>query len=353
MSFKHDFYFLLLIIVSICGSCKNSAKEDPLAFVPPLFPAEIEVTPRYLDVDFITGEAMDIKLKDTVLLVRSYDGDRFIQVFDKRNGKRLSSMITRGRGPGELLAIQSVYVQKDTIYVYSAMDGSLYKYFSDSSYCASMPDDIVSFGANRTLIYAYPFKNKYLGLSSNTKTRIIVFDEYGIRESEYTKYPDFTDLGYDHPIVLRNLFMGSQRLNIKPDNTKFALTNSRGTTLEIFSLAGDTVSLHKEKRFYPPKVKIIDKNYQLESLPEQISGFWDITSSDNYIYTAFCGDMVKDYSNSAHYVYVFDWDGNPIKSYKIKGGMRRITIDSENRKIYFSAKDAEGGDIFGYFDILE
>jgi len=61
-------YIIAVLIAIIVWSCRNSAEEDSLAFIPPTFPDVIEVTPTYLNTDFITGSVMELKVKDSVLL---------------------------------------------------------------------------------------------------------------------------------------------------------------------------------------------------------------------------------------------------------------------------------------------
>ena len=339
---------LLLIALWSCG---DSDEQDPLAFIPPVFPEEIEITPTYLDVDIISGVVMEIEVKDTTLLLRSYDGKRNIQVLDKRSGKFISGMIPAGRGFGELISVISISVREDSVYAYSIMDSRLYKYSSDSVYYALQPDNVVNFN-DRTLILVYPVKNKYIGLLSRNK-RIKIYDEFGIEESAYDKYPDFSNIGYSDSVVVRNILFSTQSISVKPDNTKFVSAHSWGAMFEIFSLSGDAVSLYREKRFYPPKVSVLKPFKDVEGLPDQVSGFWGVTSTDNYIYLSFCGEKFSEERRTAHYVYVFDWEGNPVRSYKIKGGIRKLDIDSENRKIYFSTRNADGEERLGYFDVRE
>ena len=348
---KYCKYIIVALLLIGLWSCGNLVEQDPLAFIPPIFPEEIEVTPTYLDVDIILVATLGITVKDTALLIRGYDGKRRVHVVDKRNGKHITGMALHGRGPGELTSVQSVSVRGDSIYIYSGASHVLHKYYSDNSYYDPEPNDVIQFN-DGTLYLVYPFKNKYIGFLTRDK-RIRVYDELGIVESAYNRYPDFGNIGYSDSIIVRNTLFSTQSISIKPDNTKFVSAHSWGAMFEIFSLAGDTISLYKEKRFYPPKVNVIKPFKDVEGLPDQVSGFWGVTSTDSYIYLSFCGQKFSEERKTAHYVYVFDWDGNPVRSYKVVGGIRVLDIDSFGKRIFFNTKNAEGEERFGYFDVLE
>ena len=222
-------------------------------------------------------------------------------------------------------------------------------------YYNATPSDGLSF-RDRRIGGLHPFKDKYLIEKTPVQgnPRFSIFDSDGEVEFEYTRYPDFSSIGYDDPNIVGRMFFGRSRISIKPDNTKFVITMGGGAMLEIFSLAGDTISLIKEKRFYPPKYELTNKIANpIASLPGMVPGFLYVCATDSYIYASFSDKLQGVSGTTDHYLYVFDWEGNPVKSYKIAGGLRCFDVDVENKRVYFAKSDAEKGELFGYFDILE
>ena len=347
-------YILSIIIGIAIFGCNNFTKEGPLAFVPPIFPEEIEIVPSYFEANMVAMSAFRLYLKDTVLLARAYDGERLIQILNKKSGEKISAILPYGRGPGEMTSSPDLFVLEDSIYAYSITDSKLYKYYSIRDYTGIMPNDIINFN-NRLLSWVRPFKNKYLAGTNARNNRFIIYDVNGNEEFLYTKYPDFDDIGYNDSLTVRNIFLGGTDVGVKPDGTKFAIVLSHGAMLEIFSISENTISLHKEKRFYPPKMEITDGSLKsVQALPSQIRGFYDIKTTDEYIYALFDGTRLDGEFIPPSYIYVFDWDGNPVRSYKVKGGLMRFALDAENKMIYCTTMDMETKEEpLGYFSILE
>jgi|GEM_PF-1782396 hypothetical protein len=341
-------YFCIFIAILLLG-CRGP-EQDPLAFIPPVFPETVEVTPAYLETDMISSQPIDMHIRDTAILIISYDGKYLLQAIDKRSGKHISGMIHRGRGPGEMSGIQTLSVLGDAIYAYSIMEAKMQIYHSFSDYAAAQPDSVIYFG-NRSVGAILPFKDRYVGWSRSIEKRYITFDKDGVETSAYSKYPELPGVSDMHTI--RSIWWPSQLLRVKPDQSKFVVSRCRGAMLEIFSLAGDTISLLKEKRFYPPKVKVLERG-EVESLPEEILGLTYAATTDKYIYAVFQGKSTFDTSVSDNWVYVFNWEGEPVRSYKVKGGVARIAFDAPERRMYIQTRTADGGeDRYGYFTVKE
>jgi len=99
MKRKYIICYLFTLLI-LCG-CRDRAKENPLAFIPPIFPDEIKITPVIFDEEYIMSPIIDLYISDTIIFARSTDANgRTVQIIDVCNGEKISSMIPSGRGPG-------------------------------------------------------------------------------------------------------------------------------------------------------------------------------------------------------------------------------------------------------------
>ncbi len=115
-----------------------------------------------------------------------------------------------------------------------------------------------------------------------------------------------------------------------------------GSIIQIFNVITDSITLYKEVGFDRPIVNYHSKTSYVIN-PACPVGMWSVKTTDDYIYTLYSGEKLKDLTNNknallANYVYVFDWDLNPVKSYKIKGGrVVRLAIDQGENRAYIAS----------------
>lgn len=89
------------------------------------------------------------------------------------------------------------------------------------------------------------------------------------------------------------------------------------------------------------KIKSGNKTITAHNKEDERNGFIAATSDENYIYTLYSGksmnvNSVKELTNAflSNVVYVFDWEGRPIKKYQLDEEVRSITIDQKDNVLY-------------------
>jgi hypothetical protein len=66
-------------------------------------------------------------------------------------------------------------------------------------------------------------------------------------------------------------------------------------------------------------------------------GFITATVSKDYVYVLYSGRTVKEFGGGFTFgrkIFVFDWDGNPVKCYELNRDAFQIGVDSENKSLY-------------------
>ena len=85
----------------------------------------------------------------------------------------------------------------------------------------------------------------------------------------------------------------------------------------------------KVKRFY-----LDSRIKEAEAISSKYTLYvWGLIGTDKYVYVGFC-NAEKGQDPEQKLIYVFDWEGNPVKRYELPFSGRSFTVNSENTKLY-------------------
>jgi hypothetical protein len=170
-------------------------------------------------------------------------------------------------------------------------------------------------------------------LNSNKKFQIINLSNGEIREEfgDYFNIPE--NLNTE---TLKQYFQFTSTTS--PDGSKVASGYRWHDQIEIFNL--------ESKKGFAIKLPTLINNlfalqidasgrYSLERGGEIQHCFMNISSTENYIYGLFSGK--KDLEENAFFgshVYVYDWEGNPIKQINLDRDVMTISISPDDKRLY-------------------
>jgi hypothetical protein len=95
--------------------------------------------------------------------------------------------------------------------------------------------------------------------------------------------------------------------------------------------------------------QVKDEN-KISFIPKKGSknGFITADVTNKYIYSLYSGKVIntssiKELSDSflSKYIYVFDWEGKPVKRYELDQEVRSITVDEKNNILYAASYSGE------------
>ncbi|KAF5045841.1 TolB-like 6-blade propeller-like protein [anaerobic digester metagenome] len=343
---------IILIFAFALFSCKSKESGDSERYIMPEFKQKLSVTPKYINYVNKDRNFMDIYfmlVKDDYLLLKSADETNLIQVFNKNTGAYLTGIAPMGRGPGEYPMTVSFFFLDDTLCIYDRRQ-LIVNYYDKDFINKRIPFKRIKLEGANGFIQIVPYRHGFI-TAPLTYTRFIIQDKTGIQIGQYAQYPKFKAID-DSVAIRETLFLEKNEIDIKPDHTKLVSATLAGAIIEIFSLNGDRISLNKEIRLLPPTLlRRKDNTYTTSN--ESYMGFWNIKTTDDYIYMIFSGKKFKDHkkNNTGNYIYVYDWEGNPVKSFQINGGVYRFALDEDEQRIYLINFDKDGNERIGYFDL--
>lgn len=339
----------ILLLTFVLVSCKSKDSANSETYTMPVFKQELSVTPKYIKKDKSLAQILYMQVYKDNLLFKSSDDNNLVQVFNKNTGKYVAGIAPRGRGPGEYPMTVSFFFLGDTLCVYDRQQ-LVVNYYDRDFIANKIPFKQIQIEGANGYLQIVPYKQGFITVPTKGN-RFIIQNETGEQIGKYTHYPNFNAIN-DSSIVREALFTGSHEIDIKPDHTKLVSATFAGAIIEIFSLNGNKISIDKEIRLLPPTLlKRKDNSYTTSN--ESYIGFWNIKTTNDYIYLIFSGKTLQEHKKHrcGDYIYVYDWDGNPIKSYKINGGVYRFAVDENQQKIYFITYDQEGDEILGSFSL--
>jgi len=338
----------LCILISLLNSCRSESTF--LEFKHPNFIERIKVKPTKLNFDKPLGAFRSMIIIDSMLIVSAYDKQYVIHVFNKKDGSSIKQLLQIGNGPGEFIQMGFHVTSIDkSIYVYSPGMRLIRKYNFPKILNEMMSEEEVKFDVS--LMFAEPIGDRFLA-STFSKERFLLLNNKGKIVSKYNDFPRLSK-NVDTNAV-RKFFLNYQRVSIKPDKSKFVVTTSAGAIMQIFNILGDSIILYKQKGIDSP-ILSTEKGSVGIADDECKVGMWSIQTTDEYIYTLYSGSKIKDLNNNnsfmADYIYIFDWQGMPVKCFEIEGGrIERFGLDRENGRIFLYSTSKEGEQALSYFD---
>lgn len=135
-----------------------------------------------------------------------------------------------------------------------------------------------------------------------------------------------------------------------PSKDVIAFFQSKAAIMGIIQVEDQDLTI-KENCFWESEDKEVISRKTRYSVQKKgaRNGFITASVSENYVYVLYSGKIFNHRSEESlsnaffsEFVYVFDWNGNPIKHYKLDQEVRSIAIDEENGTLY--AASYSGGE---------
>lgn len=248
---------------------------------------------------------------------------------DKRISKRY---LSRGRGPGEVIGVRNFGINKDYLWVY---DVTLKKMLVADKY------EILDEDSN-VILKDYPIKHGFYTACLGNN-----LSYYGVgNESKFNKIEEI-NLSSDKFIrefgkfesVPSNASVNSVKqvyqsfIYIKPKNDKAVLSYRFTDLIEIYDINTKTSkAIHGPNK---PDVNYNLVNGNMHRTDETTHAFIGGATTDEYIYLLYSG-KTNNLRNPFYgkSIYVYDWDGNPIKKLSLDREVLCFTVLDDNKTIY-------------------
>jgi hypothetical protein len=285
---------------------------------------------------------------DSTLTIRNggrhRGGQDLLYLIDLRNN-HVSQGIPNGNGPKEILTLGSLKRVDSLIYAYDIPRKVVYVLNLNES---RRRQDIIYDEYYRISTEQHPFRLHKL--NDGFLAIGLFFDEgafmrINMNTNQYEisgQYPEFQSTDRLSNLLKSMLYNGT-RTSVKPDQTRFVYAPNIAGYLAIYSLADD-IRLIKETKYFEPIFVGAHSDYEQPRFTKDTKlSACDIASTDEYIYLLYSGKTLEiNKMVVGDYLLVYDWDGNPVRYYKLDVPLSSMDIDFENKTIYGVAYNPEG-----------
>lgn len=324
----------LPLLLCACGS----ERENPA----PLVEASVtELRGKVLSQSDSLAMPGSIDVMGDALVVTDGLSARMVRIFDRHDGRQISSFGRKGSGPGEFQAPAHADVVPGSTTAFWVHDQSLRR----TSYFDLARDTLNPLAAGRRSVSYEPGPmplyvrwtgdGTLVGSGIITPGRLGIFDGTGKLVRTAGEIPGRD--GRTPEVVLQHAYSGP--LVAKPDRSRLALANRHADRLEIFDAAGKALrTVHVRDGFMPAFVtQTTREGPVMASGDEMRFGYIDAAATESAIYGLFSGVRRMDRPGRAAFgdiVYVFDWEGRVTGVLKLDALAIAMAVDSDNRTLY-------------------
>jgi hypothetical protein len=322
--FKKYYLFCFLFLLG----CSEYQDKDPLICFKSE-PVQLVATIIPTDKPVLLGGTVAL-IEDTLLAIQTYQEDTLLTFINVLNGKTVKRMVSRGRGPGEMLMLKFCsQTNKNQLWIFDPnqpgvhfidnqviMTDALYKPVAKLRSLDLFKID-TCFVASGFSVYNHRFR--IFDSKGNTVDTCLHYQKPGI----YQKIPDHIySTGYQGWYT------------VHPDNNKFVFAAFFGCRFQIFDFVNNTIQPKVDLFFWDPvlreenRVCILDRQSKM--------GFQNIDSNQQFIYALYSGKTKADHLDelTCSHLLVFDWDGNPVKRYLLDTPLSSFCMNEAGTKLY-------------------
>lgn len=328
-----------LIISLLVSGCIDNSKDEFINSFKQIQTIELQNSQIRLNKgNPLLSYMFEMIYSDSLLFINeSPDPEYCMKIVDLRT-KTIRNFAKKGKGPTEIQAQAcgfSVDYLNRKLYV---TDRKYYYVYS-----------IDSLLINRDIpLYSFPLKPKEATFLKTTYCNNYIvgsaianrFALYNIETKVCTGKFQYT-IG---PMVEQASFYSHPSKNI------VAWFQSNSATMGLLQIKNDTITMiehswwkSKNKEFSNGKVR------GSTSSKDEKNGFITAAVSEEFVYSLYSGKNFDHRSIEkltrayfSQYVYVLDWEGKPVKRYKLDQEVRSIAIDARNNMLYGASH--EGGE---------
>lgn len=279
---------------------------------------------------------------DSLLIMSSPSRNHLFKIVDLKNDRFVQNYGKKGNGPGELAFpsfIQRIPENKGRIAIFSKPAFTFYETSVREvlESADSKPNKVVAGIDFNTQKVARAKNRKYVavGIYSN---RFATIDENGDTLKTFLDYPFKEDYENTNYQTLAMAFQGG--LIVKPDGSRAVFAVSNSANVDIIDLQDfSNPTLVKRIHSWKPSFSDQSSGNSLSTAVKRDNrfGYTDVTVSENFIYLLLSGRTLEKYGNDAfqaNRLLVFDWSGNPVRSFLLEKDTRAIAVDETDSYLY-------------------
>lgn len=337
--------YLLIIQLLFLISCSGNRENESLNSI---FQERTLLKGKDITYDeMFLGMPGTIFYLDSSLVILDNGADKFFHLIDLHQDQYVGNFGIKGQGPNEFLQPFSFQnITDKEVGVFDLWQKALFGIniealkngdtnFPKRFSCGSL----VSFTVAPTI------DSTYLSMGTYEDCLFKLLDKNGRLLNNYFEYPYRDSAEKEISNRVRAMaYQGVLRSN--PDNDKFIFAISASPIINFYKVKDKSISEVKCWNFGYPTYKPEEEKEQVSATMDSADkmGFIDAYVTDQFVYVAYSGKSFKDVRMKcfeATDIFVFDWKGNPVKSYQLDTPITHFCVSSNDNAIYAISKQPE------------
>lgn len=334
---KKSYLLLIIYILTICACNKNEKIENAMLFSRNNFKQFNNLKGEIFPIDTL-WKPIRIWSQDSSLITVDMYCDYFAQIYSKSNGQKTTENIPRGIGPGELLSCWSLQFYPDKVWAFDIQQAKIEAYnvssFLKNKHCT--PEKSIKFtDAAPTSIVALSNQSFLCSDLSHLNSLVTRINSNGLKDSSFiVPYPNLISNNISENLNKR---FWENRIYYNPKTDKVVIFYVYTDLIEIYNS-----NMQLEHRIQGPdnfipvlgNRTVENKNFAY-IIPEQTKfAYLFGVLTDSEIWTLYYGKHPKHGEEMQRTIFVFDYNGTPLRHYELDSPISFFCIDDKEKYIY-------------------
>ncbi|MGV8096490.1 MAG: BF3164 family lipoprotein [Mangrovibacterium sp.] len=330
-------YLWIIIFLFVLMSCNKQEYKDTMKFYFPDFFETVYLKGEELKFDKELLRPVRLYLIDSVLVMQNHHVETHFHKYNIHTKKKIGECIHWGSGPEEML-YPKVFQQADSIlWIYDKNRRRMMSYSKEHFLYSNNPMSLSIINFNETFDKAAVSANGQIVsiVLSPESQRISFYNKEGTRVKTSGEFPE---CGLTlTPVETIESFLCN--ISIHPQDGRICLSYNRTDLLEFYDSDGILKKrIHGPDHFFP----VIAQGKKGEGIGvysiegKTRDGYFSPVAFDNSLFLLYSGKFFdrNDTMYLVNQIFVFDWDGNPIKRFILDIPIFWFTVDEKQKKIY-------------------
>ena len=306
-------------------------------------------------------EQQTIKIKPSIVVeLEDYEilrplealkyGDEYVISDQKRNDvvtfvnfstSKYVSGIGFGNGPNELIMYNGIKIINDRLFLYDMSNKKIFEIINRND--SLQIEQYIEIKYKKKLAIIDILDNKVIASGLSDDFWIEYVDIINNELLSGIDFPKFDNTGSLRGMQKSVIYLSSH-LAISPDSKKFVAATQYAGVISLCEIDKDKITDYRQIKYFPPDFSVVQGGNIAFSRKGKI-GFCKVDCDNHHIYALYSGRTSLSHDATSHYcehLLVYDWEGNPVKHYKLDVPMWSMRYDREKNSIYGTAYNPEG-----------
>lgn len=334
--------FLLISFILLLSCEERGASDDNILIISDSdFGDYIKLAGEEILFDDIVYKPFKMTLKDSILIVYNVSTEYAYQKFNIKTNKYLGESILIGNGPGEMLYPNFIQSSDTNLWLYDQQKSIVSKYDIGSFIKEKHPTPLATITLKDRSEQLSVIRDKIFSFKLNNNldnNRFNIFDLNGTLQSSTGSFP-YIDKNKTFEEVIFG-FTSDYSTNFKD---RIFLSYRLTDLIEIYDVDGSLIRKIQGADRIKPSVKAV-RNESVSvagGTEETRETYFYPANAGEEVFVTYSGELYADNVFHKRYIYVFDWDGNPLRRYLLDIPIYGTVVDPTNRIIYGFSDEPE------------